>query len=82
MKNIVVFEDSNSHYSKTFKILTSNEEYRPPALGLVADGRCLRIGSNSRTWSNSVVNKSDIINIAWPNKYIFETEDPSSLGNL
>ena len=81
MKNIVVFDDDdlNSYYSKTF-ILTSNEEYRPPLLGLVADGKYLLIGSTSWTSNNCVVIRSDIISMDCPNKKMSEALDPSSLG--
>ena len=32
---------------RVIRELTSNEEYRPPVLGLVADGKYLLIGSTS-----------------------------------
>ena len=44
---VLVFHKNCAEQIRVIRGLTSNEEYRPPVLGLVADGKYLLIGSTS-----------------------------------
>ena len=63
-----------------YKLHTSKVEYRPPVLGLVAEGKCLRIGSKSVIEMRWLVSKSAMIIMDCPQMNMLEADDPSGLA--